>query len=346
MPTHSHIRLGAAIASLVAATLLLSAAAATAAASTSQHTSSTYPWPVKPFDQPHPVRGSFGDPRTLFHGPPTQRTLESGSGSFTFHTGVDISAPDGTAVYPVVSGTVAFTMRDWLAVDSGDGRVFQYWHITPAVAKGAHVEAGQTVLGQIRRGSGHVHLTEIDGGVTTNPLAPGHLSPYTDTTVPTASAIEFRASVAGRDLMPELLRGRVEILATVRDMPTLPVPGAWADLPVMPALVTWTIERAGTHTLVGPTHTAFDVRSTLPSPTAFWHVYARGTHQNMSVFGKHYSYMQPGVYTLRLAPGGFDTHALKDGVYELAVTTTDIRGNRSTTVQRFSIHNKPGVVGA
>ncbi len=344
MPTTSHIRTVAAIATIAAATLALSAAAT--ASSASHSSASSYSWPVKPFDQPHPVRGSFGDPRTVFHGPPSQRTLDNGSGSFTFHTGVDISAPDGTAVYPVVSGTVAAVMHDWLAVDSGDGRVFQYWHIAPAVAKGAHVDAGQTVLGRILRGCGHVHLTELDGGMTTNPLARGHLTPYVDRTVPATSSIEFRTTVTGHDLMPELLRGRVEILASVHDMPTLPVPGAWADLPVMPALVTWRIERAGTHVPVGSVHTAFDVRSQLPSPMAFWQVYARGTHQNMSVFGKHYSYMQPGVYLLRLAPGGFDTHALPDGVYELAVTATDIRGNHSTTTQRFSVHNKPGVVGA
>lgn len=347
MPTTTHIRSVAAVALAAAAALLLSAAAGAARNAAASHRSaSPYPWPVRPFDRAHPVRGSFGDPRTLFHGPPTARTLESGSGSFTFHTGVDISAPDGTAVYPVASGTVAAVMHDWVAVDSGDGRIFQYWHIAPVVARGSHVDLERTLLGRIRRGCGHVHLTEIDDGVTTNPLAQGHLTPYSDTTVPTTSSIEFRTSVTGRDLMPELLRGRVEILASVKDMPTLPVPGAWADLPVMPALVTWRIERAGTHAPVGSLHTAFDVRSVLPSPMAFWQVYARGTHQNMSVFGKHYSYMQPGVYTLRLAPGGFDTHALPDGVYELAVTTTDIRGNHSTATQRFSVHNRPGVVGA
>jgi hypothetical protein len=74
-------------------------------------------------------------------------------------------------------------------------------------------------------------------------------------------------------------------------------------------------------------------------------VYARGSHQNMAVFGKHYSYMQPGVYDYRLAPGGFDTRTLKDRVYELVVKAVDIRGNSTTAVQRFSVHNAPGVSG-
>jgi len=339
MPTRTRIRTGAAAALVVAATLSFASSASAAQAS------SSYPWPVKPFDRPHPVRGSFGDPRTVFHGPPTERTLLTGSGSFTFHTGVDISAPDGTAVYPVESGTVRFVAHDWLAVDGGDGRTFQYWHVAASVAVGRHVDARSTVLGRIIRGCGHVHLTELDGGVTVNPLAPGHLSPYDDTTAPAVGSIRFRKSVASADLMPELLRGRVELLASVYDYPALRVPGAWHDLPVMPALVTWQIERADSGKVVVPSHTAYDVRDRLPDPTAFWQVYARGTHQNMSVFGKHYSYMQPGVYLLRLAPGGFDTGRLGDAVYDLVVTATDIRGNHSTDVQRFSVHNKPGVRG-
>ena len=65
----------------------------------------------------------------------------------------------------------------------------------------------------------------------------------------------------------------------------------------------------------------------------------------MSVFGRHYSYMQPGVYLFRLTPGGFDTRTLPDAVYDLIVTATDVRGNHSSTTQRFSVHNRAGVVG-
>jgi hypothetical protein len=60
----------------------------------------------------------------------------------------------------------------------------------------------------------------------------------------------------------------------------------------------------------------------------------------MSVFGKHYSYMQPGVYRFLLTPQGVDTRTMSDGVYELVVTATDIRSNHSSLVQRFSIENR------
>src|SRR5437016_13033023 len=124
MSTTQHIRSSAAIALVVAATLVF--ATASALASSTKHTGGSYPWPVKPFNQAHPIRGSFGDPRTLFFGPPSARTLLGGNGSFTFHTGVDVSAPDGTAVYPVESGTVRSVSNTWIAVDGGNGRTFPY----------------------------------------------------------------------------------------------------------------------------------------------------------------------------------------------------------------------------
>ena len=34
--------------------------------------SGSYGWPVKPFDRPHPIRGGFGDPRTVFQGTRSQ----------------------------------------------------------------------------------------------------------------------------------------------------------------------------------------------------------------------------------------------------------------------------------
>lgn len=330
---------------IAAVALVLGAGLAGGGTASAHPLLSPYGWPVKPFDSPHPVRGNFGDPRTVFAGPPTQRTLLAGSGAFQFHDGVDISAPDGTAVYPVESGTVAAASAHWIAVACPDGRSFQYWHISPQVSVGEQVTADTTVLGRILHGAEHVHLTELDGGTAVNPLAPGHLTPYTDTNAPTVSAIAFRKSVTGGNLMPELLRGRVEIVADVHDMPSLPVTGDWHDLPVTPALVEWRIERADTGTVVLPTRVAFDVRAHLPALTDFWRIYARGTHQNMSVFGRHFSYLQPGAYLFRLAPGGFDTRTLADSVYDLVVTVTDIRGNHSSAAVRFSVHNKPGVVG-
>ena len=298
-----------------------------------------YGWPVKPFDQPHPVRGSFGDPRTIFAGPPTQRTLLSGRPVHLPCRRRHLRAGRHRRLSRRIRNRPRATNPEWVSVDCGGGVAFKYWHVTPAVSAGQHVEADATVLGRIIRGTNHVHLTEYSNGVEVNPLAPGHLGPYTESTKPTVGSIAFRTSVSSADLMPEFLRGRVVIVASAYDMPTMRVPGVWHDLPVTPALVEWRIQRADTGKVLVPTRVAYDVRQHLPAPGAFWNVYARGTHQNMSVFGKHYSYMQPGVYHFLLTPAGLDTRSLPNGVYELVVTATDIRGNHSSLAQRFSIGN-------
>jgi murein DD-endopeptidase MepM/ murein hydrolase activator NlpD len=113
----------------VAAALLLHPGATAARAAAYR----PYGWPVAPFDRQHPIRGGFGDPRTVFDGPPTAQGLLADAGSFRFHFGVDIAAANGTKVHPVVAGAVSKLGSDRVVVDCGDGRIFQYVHIRPAV---------------------------------------------------------------------------------------------------------------------------------------------------------------------------------------------------------------------
>lgn len=298
----------------------------------------SYNWPVKPFDKQHAVRGSFGDPRTIFNAAPTLNGVLSGGGDFQFHKGVDISAPNGTAVYPVLSGVVTqVNSRDeWVGVDSGGGRSFEYWHIRAVVGVGSHVEAGETVLGHVVRPAAHVHLSELNGGKYVNPLAPGHLGPYDDQTTPRVTSISLRRSETSRDQLPNSVSGRVLLIAGVEDDPTISAPGAWHGLPVAPALVTWKIRTWTGQAALG-TQVAADFRHTLPG-TNLWSVYARGTYQNMAVLGHHYSWAQPGSYLFRLGPA-FNTRRLRNGTYDLVVTATDIRGNSSSLARRFTVEN-------
>src|SRR5437588_13090518 len=119
---------------LIAAVLTLALSASTGA--------SAYPWPIKPFNRQHPIRANFGDPRTRFWNTMLTDGLE-GPGLFQFHNGIDISAAEGTPVYPVMSGTARLIDAAAVAVHSPDHK-FQYFHITPAVSDGQHVGAGQT----------------------------------------------------------------------------------------------------------------------------------------------------------------------------------------------------------
>src|SRR4029077_9644377 len=163
--------------------------------------------PVKPFEAVHPVRGTFGEPRTVFAGPPTTATLYGGAGSFSFHQGVDVVAADGTAVYPVRSGVVTLAKAMKVFVKSGNETSEEYWHILPSVHVGQTVTVSQTVLGHIRRSYGHVHFTELDNGRPVNPLALGYLTPYHDRIPPTMGLVQFRRPGSDQQFLPELVRG-------------------------------------------------------------------------------------------------------------------------------------------
>jgi murein DD-endopeptidase MepM/ murein hydrolase activator NlpD len=332
------------------ACLLTSAVAVDAARqpATSRGCSGSYGWPVKPFDRPHQIRGAFGDPRTKFDGPPTRDTLLGGDGSFSFHQGIDITAPDGTAVYSVGSGTVTRVTQEWVGVDCGNGRSFEYWHITSRVHVGQKVVAHKTVLGLIKRSEAHVHLTVREDGRVMNAIGPGGLSPYEDTTTPEITGIALRSDERGADEMPQYIHGRVHLLveaidyAEPIDTPGLRTPNVYRGWIVTPARITWRIERWNGR-VVQRERVARDVRRSVPVNSRFWETFARGTCQNQSVFGSHYSYLQPGRYLFRLTPRPFDTRTLRDGVYDLVVTAVDIAGHRDSARLRFTVSNDSGV---
>ncbi len=297
-----------------------------------------YHYPVKPFAAEHPVRGNFGDPRTLFSEPPTAAGALYGRGSFQFHFGVDVSAPDGTPVYPVVSGTVTRVNSEWVEVTYDDGASFEYWHIRPVVRIGATVTAYTTVLGRIIAGAHHVHLSEVEDGRYVNPLRPSHLTPYSDRVAPRVASISVHQT-ASTLALPNLVHGSVEFVVEAYDTPNVPVPGIWSGMPVSPALITWSVRDMRARVVIA-TSTAVDFRRTIPDSSLFWQVYERGSYQNMCVFGKHYSYRQPGRFLFRLTRSSFDTRRLHDGVYDLVVTVSDIRGNQSTSSLRFTVANR------
>jgi murein DD-endopeptidase MepM/ murein hydrolase activator NlpD len=330
---------GGALAGRTALPVSSSTAAQPRATAAKQTSSGGYGWPVKPFDQQHPVRGSFGDPRTVFRGVPTVRGLLTSDGAFSYHQGIDVSAPDGTSVYPVRSGVVRIVTPDWVEVDSGNGSAFQYWHIKSVVRVGDHVQAEEDALGHIMRASQHVHLTELKDGKAVNPLTPGHIAPYTDTTTPRVTEITFRGRDSGPELLPEYVHGRVELVASASDAQAIPVPGQWAGLPVSPARLTYRIAAYPSGATVSPERTAVDVTTRLPGSN-MWQTYARGTHMNMVQMGVHRYWYNPGVYLFKLTPMLWDTHQVRDGVYRICVTAWDTAGNHASASQVFQVHNR------
>jgi len=152
---------------------------------------SAYSWPFRPFDRQHPIRGFFGDPRTVYENGILAGAFE-GPGFFSFHQGVDISAPDGTPIYAVENGTAHYVGAATLNVVTDHDVVFQFFHIVTIVGEGQQVIARKTVLGYVQPPFGHVHISEIDGAKVVNPLQPGHLAPYHDLTKPVIRDIAIR----------------------------------------------------------------------------------------------------------------------------------------------------------
>jgi hypothetical protein len=136
-------------------------------------------WPVRPFHQEHPIRAGLNELRT---------------GSM--HSGIDIQARDGQAVY-ALQGGVAKVTRQGLDTNVQVGR-FVYFHLRPWVSTGQYVSPYSTVLGTILPTAGHVHLTDQLGRTELNPLRPGGrvVGPWHDTAAPVIGLPEFHRAGA------------------------------------------------------------------------------------------------------------------------------------------------------
>jgi hypothetical protein len=155
-------------------------------------------WPVRPRSVQHPIRGAFIDPR----GP-------DDNGLSGYHFGVDINvddrrpdpgAPPGLSdrVYALDSG-FAVEPRNVQSRRCLNRRLdvghFSFWHVSPIVAAGQRVRAGQQI-GWTCHGVWHVHLSEWQlyrgKRVWVDPLHQGGaLVPYTDTAPPVVTKLVF-----------------------------------------------------------------------------------------------------------------------------------------------------------
>lgn len=284
-----------------------------------------YPWPVRPFDVQHPVRGGFDDPRSRRGS--VDPTVDN---PLSFHDGVDIQAPDGTPVYAVAPGIVSHPNASAVAV-SDVGVTFAYWHIVPVVGSFQYVIRGQ-LLGYIRPGAGHVHLAEKRFGTYLNPLRRGALAPYRDTTPPVVRSLVFYRCGMRTELPSTSVNGCVDIAVDAYDPPSIPTKPPWRDVVLAPTRITWGgLFSTDAWLPVGFTSQTVDFEQLL-APTDVRAVYAPGTRQNgPNMVGDYRYWLAHNVATSMLG----------DGEHGLSVTATDIRGNTTTRALTFTVANEP-----
>lgn len=272
---------------------------------------------MKPFHRPHPIRSAFGDPR--YH-------LGAEGAASAFHFGVDIVAPDGTAVYSVEPGVVVRRRADSVTVGRDSGRRFSYWHIKPLVRSGHYVRLHQ-LIGYVAAGWGHVHFAESVDGYYRNPLRPGALTPFVDETRPTVASIEL-VDAQGTPVDPAHVAGSIAVVAEAYDTPPILPPAPWDVARLAPAQLSWKlIDATGA---VDAAETSVDFTNGLPDSDLYPSVYAPGTYQNKP--------FRPGRY-LYWVIHDFDTTAYPNGTYQLEVDASDTRGNLGTAVVSLTIAN-------
>src|SRR6266852_916365 len=154
---------------------------------------SAYSWPFKPFDQQQPIRGFFGDPRTIFENGILAGGFD-GPGFFSFHQGVDISAPDGTPIYAVEDGTAHYVGASTLNIVTDHDVIFQFFHIVTVVGEGEQVVARKTMLG-------YVQPVPVPGKFMGLPVAPA-LVEWTLTRLGGTAVVPWRVVADFRTTLP------------------------------------------------------------------------------------------------------------------------------------------------
>lgn len=269
-----------------------------------------YPWPLQPFDASQRITGTFCE----YRGPSNPH----------FHNGVDIPQADGTPVYPVVDGTVtaiaSVGANAYVRVDS-----FAYVHIqpNPSLSIGNAVIARQTVLGTILPGQGHVHFVDGYAGAQQNAIrSGGGLTPYDDPWAPVISDIRYYVQPTRQRLAPGQLTGPVEITFRVEEA-NAPPGTSGAGLNNGAYTVGYKVLTRDRQTEVfvpGEDGVVFRF-DRKPSEAYVHHVF-----DPLQASTSRHVYIPTN--TLQ-TPSAWDTAALPDGDYTLALFAGDTRGNET-----------------
>lgn len=271
-----------------------------------------YPWPLEPFHASQRITGTFCE----YRGPSNPH----------FHNGVDIPQNDGTPVYPVVDGRITAIATSganaYVRVDS-----FAYVHIrpNPALSIGDVVVAGQTVLGTILPGQGHVHFIDGYAGAWRNAIrAEGGLTPFEDPWPPVISDVRFYVQPTRQRLAPEQLAGPVEITFRVAEA-NAPPGTSTAGLNNGAYTVGYRVlTRDRQTTVFAPGDEGVVFRFDRKPDEAYVH----HVFDPLQASTSRHVYIPTNTLSARSA---WDTEALPEGDYTLALFAGDTRGNEAVT---------------
>jgi len=301
-------------------------------------------WPLAPVHTPHPIRGSFNEPRT----------------DANRHFGVDIQAlRDSAPVYSIAPGVVLSIQDTHIAVGTL-GHYYTYWHVRPlgGVAKGVRVAAHQ-LIGWTMVRSRHVHMAEwyAPCGYVDPRRPTGALRTPQNVEWPRIGPIRAFAAYANAfipltigsdpaglvDPDPERsltdLRGKVDFRASITDMPVLRM-RYQPQIPLMVAAIRGYLAPATNRLLhIGPIYHVYD-GARLFNPTAgIWHAWAFGTYRTNDCYmpwhgtcGADYVWHASGRY-------GIDFKTIPDGNYQFCVQAITINAERTYRCTPITVHH-------
>ena len=164
------------------------------------------------------------------------------------------------------------------------------------------------------KGYEHVHFTELANGRPVNPLAPGHMGPYGESSAPELDSVSFRVGESAREALPESVSGRIVPVVRVGVRPRAGPSRACGSLTVAPALIVLEhIERAETLRDRDPAACcAFEHPHLDSREPRLLDLLARGSRQNAATFGIQRAWRTPGTYLYRLTRTPLDTRRLAE----------------------------------
>ncbi len=309
----------------------------------------SYQWPVTPFNTTQVITGTFCEFRN---------TLTSNH----FHNGADVPKADGSAVYPVLDGTITAISPSsvsgtsaYVRIEGTVNGVFKsiaYVHIEPipSLSVGQGVTKGVTILGNIISGMGHTHIVDGRFDSENNALRKvGGLEPFVDTWKPKILTVDFYQDNSNVKFANKKVYGLFDIVAQMVEVNANASPNS------------------GSTSNNGIYHTGYKIYSADKSTVVYtpgvngvrfkfdWKPnddYANVVYTLTSSTSEHIYYLTNGtgnIGTSKLqgvSNSAFNSALLPAGPYQVMIYAIDTHGNADTLFVPFEISTQDVVAPA